>query len=86
MPLGKLAGDTTEDRGSDQVQMSAGPATHESVQETILKTGEEGRSEAAAGEERMRGGFSYGTQGLLSAKVALGSKGADGAAFRGVRG
>lgn len=74
MPLGKFASNTSEDRGSDQVQMSAGPAAYEPVQKTILKTGEEGRSEAAAGEERMRGGFSYGTRGLLSAKGRTGQQ------------
>lgn len=74
MPLGKLAGNTAEDRGSDQVQMSTGPATHEPIQKTVIETGKKGRSEAAAGEKRMRGGFPYGTQGLLSVKGRTGQQ------------
>lgn len=74
MPLGKLAGNTTEDRGSDQVQMPTWTTAHEPIQKTVLKTGEQGRSEAAAGEKRMRGGFSYGTQGLHSVKGRTGQR------------
>lgn len=78
MPLSKSAGDPAEDWWFNQIQMPTGSATQEPVEKAILETGEKGRSEAAAGEERMRGGFSYDRQGLLSAKVALGSKGVDG--------
>lgn len=78
MPLAEPAGDTAEDWRRDQIQVPTGSSTQESVEKAILETGEKGRSEAAAGEERMRGGFSYNTQDLLQQKVAMGSKGVDG--------
>lgn len=75
MPLGELAGDASENRRSNQIQMATGPATHESIEETIIKPREKGRGEAAAGEKRMGRGFSYETRGLLSAKGRTGQQG-----------
>lgn len=75
MPLGEFAGDASVNRRSNQIQMATGPATHESIEETIIKPCEKGRGEAAAGEKRMGGGFSYETRGLLSAKGRTGQQG-----------
>lgn len=75
MPLGELEGDAAENGRSNQIQMATGPATHESIEETIIKPREKGRGEAAAGEKRMGCGFSYETRGLLSAKGRTGQQG-----------
>lgn len=58
MPLREFARNAAENRWSDQVFVATGLAADEAVEEAVLEASEEGRGQATAGEEGVRGGFS----------------------------
>lgn len=74
MPLSQLAGYPAENRWCNQILVPTGLTTDEPVQKAIVETSEEGRSEAAGGEEGVGRSFSYKLRRSTLANVAIDSK------------
>ena len=78
MPLRQVSGHATQNGRSNEVLVAAGLAANKPVKEAVLKTCQQGGSEAASGEKRMGCGLSYGTGSTFSKRSQWAANGAQG--------